>query len=210
MQLKLISKNGKPSGTVDVSDQVFAYELNEPLIHQVVVSYLANARQGSKAQKNRSAVRGGGKKPWRQKGTGRARAGTIRSPLWRKGGVTFAAKPQDYSQKVNKKMYHRAMRSILSELIRQDRMQVIENFTLESRKTRDFIAKLSELNHDLNKNKKIMLVLDNVDLNMHFASSNIPNVFVCDTTEVDPLSLVSCENIIVTPGVLKHFDEVLA
>lgn len=212
MQLKSISNEGKANNdAVQVSDIVFASDFNEPLIHQVVVSYLANARQGSKAQKTRAEVRGGGKKPWRQKGTGRARAGTIRSPIWRKGGVTFAAKPQDYSQKINKKMYKRAMRSIFSELIRQERLIVIDSFVLDAPKTRDFLTKFEQLNLGaMETNDRVLMILDQVETNLYLASRNIPNIFIFDVTEVDPVSLISCKKVVVTPGVLKHFDEVLA
>ena len=144
MQLALAAPGNAKAGTVEVSDLTFGKEYNEDLVHQVVVAYLAGGRQGTRAQKTRSEVSGGGAKPWRQKGTGRARAGTIRSPIWRTGGVTFAAKPQDHSQKVNRKMYRAAMRSILSELARQDRLLVVEDFSLSEPKTKALVAKLAE------------------------------------------------------------------
>ena len=162
-------------GTVTVSEVAFAKEFNEPLVHQVVTAYMAGARQGSKAQKNRSEVSGGGKKPWRQKGTGRARAGTIRSPIWRSGGVTFAATPRDYSQKVNRKMYRGAMRCILSELVRQDRLVVVEGFDLESPKTKLMAARLKELNPE-----GALVVAGEVSENVYLASRNLPKVAVCD------------------------------
>ena len=144
MQLALAAPGNASAGTVEVSDNAFGKEYNEDLVHQVVVAYLAGARQGTRAQKNRSAVSGGGAKPWRQKGTGRARAGTIRSPIWRTGGVTFAAKPQDHSQKVNRKMYRAALRTILSELARQERLIVVEEFSVAEPKTKQLVSKLAE------------------------------------------------------------------
>ena len=157
------------TGTVEVADATFGKEFNEALVHQVVTAYLAGGRQGTRAQKNRSDVRGGGKKPWRQKGTGRARAGTIRSPLWRSGGVTFAARPQDYTQKVNRKMYRAAMRSILSELVRQERLVAIEEFSVEAPKTKQVAAKLKELNLE-----KVLIVTEEVDETLYLAARNLP------------------------------------
>ena len=146
MELNIVKPgNGAAAGTIQVSDVAFAREFNEDLVHQVVTAYLAGARQGTRAQKTRSEVSGGGKKPWRQKGTGRARAGTIRSPIWRSGGVTFAAKPQDYTQKVNRKMYRAALRSILSELARQERLVVVEELALEAPKTKLLVKSLGEI-----------------------------------------------------------------
>lgn len=205
MQLGLV-KSDKKGGTetVQVSEEVFGCRFNEALVHQVVTAYLARARQGTHAQKNRSAVRGGGKKPWRQKGTGRARAGTIRSPLWRKGGVTFAAQSQDYSQKVNKKMYRGAMRAILSELIRQERLLVIDTFAVSSPKTKELVNKLQDLNLD-----KALLVLDNVEENIYLAARNLPNVAVCDVLAADPVSLISFPKVMITADALKQFEEKL-
>lgn len=198
-------KSGAAAGTTEVSDAVFAQNYNETLVHQLVTAYLAKARQGTVAQKNRSAVRGGGKKPWKQKGTGRARAGTIRSPIWRGGGVTFAAQPQDYTQKINRKMYRSAMRSILSELIRQERLAVVESFTVESAKTRDLAAKLQELNLD-----DVLIVLDSVDENVYLAARNIPNVDVRDVVATDPVSLLKFSKVLITAPALKQFEERLA
>ena len=161
MQVALVTKNGS-NQELQLSEAVFGCRFNEPLIHQVVTAYLAGGRQGTRAQKNRAAVSGGGKKPWKQKGMGRARAGTIRSPLWRSGGVTFAASTQDFSQKVNKKMYRAAMRSICSELLRQDRFVVLESFELEKAKTRDLLAKLQELKI----NQKVLIVLEEINENI--------------------------------------------
>ncbi|WP_421846853.1 50S ribosomal protein L4 [Marinomonas sp.] len=192
-------------GTVEVSDVAFAREYNEALVHQVVTSYLAGARQGSRAQKTRSEVAGGGRKPWKQKGSGRARAGTIRSPLWRSGGVTFAAKPQDHSQKVNKKMYRAAMRTIWSELVRQDRLVVVEELKLEAPKTKLFIAKMAELNIE-----NALIVSDNLDDNLFLAARNIPNVDVRDAASIDPVSLIAYDKVLVTVGALKQVEEALA
>jgi len=193
------------SGSVEVSDLAFGKEFNESLVHQVVTAYLAGGRQGTKAQKNRSAVSGGGAKPWRQKGTGRARAGTIRSPLWRTGGVTFAAQPRDFSQKVNKKMYRAAMRCILSELVRQERLVVVEDFAIESPKTKAFVAKLNELSLD-----NVLVVADDVEQNLYLAARNVPHVDVRDTAAIDPVSLVGFEKVLVTVPALKKIEEALA
>jgi large subunit ribosomal protein L4 len=192
-------------GTVEVSDVAFAREYNEALVHQVVTSYLAGARQGSRAQKTRSEVAGGGRKPWKQKGSGRARAGTIRSPLWRSGGVTFAAKPQDHSQKVNKKMYRAAMRTIWSELVRQDRLVVVEDLKLEAPKTKLFIAKMAELNVE-----NALIVSHELDNNLFLAARNIPNVDVRDAASIDPVSLIAYDKVLVTVGALKQVEEALA
>lgn len=193
------------NGSVEVSDLAFGKEFNEALVHQVVTAYLAGARQGTKAQKNRSAVSGGGAKPWRQKGTGRARAGTSRSPIWRTGGVTFAAQPRDHAQKVNKKMYRAAMRCIFSELVRQDRLVVVEDFALESPKTKEFVAKLNEL--DLSN---VLLITADVEQNLYLAARNVPHVDVRDAAGVDPVSLVGFDKVLVTVAALKKVEEVLA
>lgn len=202
MQLNLLSNNSNQVKSIELSDEIFSKKFNESLVHQVVVSYLANARQGTHAQKSRSEVRGGGKKPWKQKGTGRARAGTIRSPLWRKGGVTFAAKNQDYSAKVNKKMYRAAMCSILSELIRQNRLHVIENIELSSPKTRELLEKLKSFKID-----DALLVLDFIDENLYLASRNIFKIDIRDAMGVDPVSLISHSNVLITAAALKQFEE---
>jgi len=192
-------------GTVEVSEVTFAREYNEALVHQVVTSYLAGARQGSRAQKTRSEVAGGGRKPWKQKGSGRARAGTIRSPLWRSGGVTFAAKPQDHSQKVNKKMYRAAMRTIWSELVRQDRFVVVEELKLDAPKTKLFKAKMAELNVE-----NALVVSHELDDNLFLAARNIPNVDVRDAASIDPVSLIAYDKVLVTVGALKQVEETLA
>ena len=193
------------TGTVEVADATFGKEFNQALVHQVVTAYLAGGRQGTRAQKNRSDVRGGGKKPWRQKGTGRARAGTIRSPLWRSGGVTFAARPQDFSQKVNRKMYRAAMRSILSELVRQERLVAVEEFSVEAPKTKQVAAKLKELNLE-----KVLIVTEEVDETLYLAARNLPHVDVVDVAAADPVSLVAFDKVLVTVSALRKFEEKLA
>ncbi len=192
-------------GSVEVSETAFGREFNEALVHQVVVAHLAGARQGTRAQKTRAEVRGGGRKPWRQKGTGRARAGSIRSPLWRGGGATFAARPQDHSQKVNRKMYRGALRCILSELIRQDRMVVCETFSVNEPKTRTLLAALKDL--DL---RSVLIVADEVDENLYLASRNLKDVDVRDVNGIDPVSLISHDKVLVTVGALKKLEETLA
>jgi large subunit ribosomal protein L4 len=189
---------------ISVSDVAFAKDFNESLVHQVVTAYMAGGRQGTKAQKTRSEVSGGGKKPWRQKGTGRARAGTIRSPIWRAGGVTFAAKPRDFDQKVNRKMYRAAMRAILSELVRQDRLIVVDDISVETPKTKTFTAKLKELGVS-----NVLILADSVDQNLHLASRNIPHVDVRDVVGLDPVSLVAFESVVVTVPALKKIEEML-
>jgi len=189
---------------VSVSDDAFGKDFNEPLVHQVVTAYMAGGRQGTRGQKTRSEVRGGGKKPWRQKGTGRARAGTIRSPIWRAGGVTFAARPQDHSQKVNRKMYRAALRSIFSELVRQDRLVVVEDMVAETPKTKAFNEKLRELG--LNN---ALIVADEVEQNLYLASRNLPHVDVRDVAGVDPVSLIAFDKVVVTVPALKKIEEML-
>lgn len=190
---------------IKVSDKTFGCEFKEGLVHQIVTAYLAGGRAGTKAQKTRSDVRGGGTKPWRQKGTGRARAGTIRSPIWRSGGVTFAARPRDYSQKVNKKMYHRALESILSELVRQDRMVIVDALPLKAPKTQELIKALQKL-----KVAKALIIIDGDDRTINLAARNIPNVDVCDVVRVDPVSLVAAEKIVITVAALKKLEERLS
>ncbi|WP_281647852.1 50S ribosomal protein L4 [Parendozoicomonas sp. Alg238-R29] len=187
-----------------VSDVTFGVEFNEALVHQAVVSFLAGARQGTKAQKTRSDVRGGGRKPFRQKGTGRARAGTIRSPLWRGGGTTFAARPQDHSNKLNKKMYRGALRSILSELVRQERLVIVSEFKAETPKTKAMVAKLTEL-----EATNALIVSDVVDENVYLSARNIPHVDVRDVQGIDPVSLVAHDKVIMTVDAIKKFEEML-
>jgi large subunit ribosomal protein L4 len=193
------------TGSVEVSDATFGKDFNEALVHQVVTAYLAGARQGTKAQKTRSDVSGGGAKPFRQKGTGRARAGTIRSPIWRSGGTTFAARPRDFSQKVNKKMYRAAMRCILSELVRQERLVVVESFSVEAPKTKQFIAKMDEYSL-----QNALLITEDVEINLYLAARNVPHVDVRDAAGIDPVSLVGFDKVLVTVAALKKIEEVLS
>lgn len=190
--------------TVEISEAAFGRDFNESLVHQVVVAYQSAQRAGTRAQKNRAEVRGGGRKPWRQKGTGRARAGTIRSPIWRGGGRTFPAKPQDHSQKVNRKMYRGAMQCIFSELIRQDRLVVIEEFSVDSPKTKTLLSKLAELSLD-----DVLIISSEVDENLRLASRNLNNISVKHVSSIDPLSLISHEKVLVTLAALKECEEVL-
>ena len=187
---------------IDIPESVFGKDFNESLIHQVVVSYLAGARQGSAKQKNRSEVRGGGKKPYRQKGTGRARAGTIRSPLWRGGGVTFASRPRDFSKKVNKKMYRAAIRSIFSELLRQDRLVAIEKPVLEKPKTKEIAKLLKEFSLS-----KVLIITDELDINLYLSARNIPNVDVITVQEINPVILIKANKVAVTEDALKLIEE---
>ena len=196
---------GVTDKAVEVSETLLGRQYNEALIHQVVVSFMAGARQGTKAQKTRSEVRGGGKKPFRQKGTGRARAGTIRSPIWRGGGTTFAAKPRDHSVKVNKKMYRGAMQCILSELIRQDRLIVVNEFAVESHKTRDLVTKLKDYDLD-----NVLIVSDQIEENLYLAARNLHKVDVLDVSGLDPVSLIGFDKVLITVPALKKAEEMLS
>ena len=191
-------------GSVELAESAFAREYNEALVHQVVVAFMAAGRQGSRAQKNRSAVSGGGKKPWRQKGTGRARAGTTRSPIWRSGGVTFAARPQDHSTKVNRKMYRGALRCIVSELIRQQRLVAVESFAVEAPKTKELIAQLKDL-----EISNGLIITEEVDENLFLAARNVKAVDVRDVEGIDPVSLISYDKVLITVPALKKLEEVL-
>lgn len=204
MELSVLKPGSAETGKVSVSDVAFAREYNEDLVHQVVTAYMAGARQGTRAQKNRAAVRGGGKKPWRQKGTGRARAGTIRSPIWRSGGVTFAAQPQDHSQKVNRKMYRAALRSIMSELARQDRLMVVESLDLEAPKTKLLVQQLGEYGVD-----NVLIVGAEVGENLYLAARNLHKVDVRDVDGIDPVSLIGHDKVMVTVDAVKKFEEML-
>ncbi len=190
---------------VSVSDDAFNASFNETLIHQLVTSYMSGSRAGTRAQKNRAAVSGGGAKPWRQKGTGRARAGTIRSPLWRSGGVTFAASPQDHSKKLNKKMYRVGMRSLVSELIRRERLILIEALGVTEAKTKVMQAKLDELGVN-----DALILTDGLDSAVYLAARNIPNIQVMDIAIVDPVSLVKQEKVIIDQAALKKLEERLS
>ena len=200
MDLKTVT-----GAAVELSDTAFGREFNEALVHQVVTAYLAGARQGTRAQKTRAEVSGGGIKPWRQKGTGRARAGSIRSPIWRSGGRAFAAKPQDWSQKVNRKMYRGAMQCILAELIRQERLILVEELSVSGPKTKELIAKLNDLGAP-----RALIVTKEVDENLYLAARNIPHVNVLGTNEVDPVGLIAFDKVIMSVEAAKQFEEALA
>jgi len=216
MELVVNNFRREPPATINVGDAVFAQKFNESLIHQVVVAYLAQARSGTKAQKSRAEVSGGGRKPWRQKGTGRARAGTIRSPLWRGGGRTFAARPQNYQQKLNRKMYRGAMRSILSELIRQDRLFVVNEIdSITAPKTRELLSLLKSLSQLRQEGKKhgsgglvnVLIVTDVVSENLYLAARNLANVGLIEATAVDPVSLITFDKTLITLGALQRLEE---
>jgi large subunit ribosomal protein L4 len=190
---------------VELNEATLGKDFNEAFVHQVVTAYLAGARQGTRATKNRSAVAGGGAKPWRQKGTGRARAGTIRSPIWVGGGHAFARVPQDWSQKVNKKMYRGAMKSILSELVRQERLVVVEDLKLDQPKTKSFLAKMKEINVS-----NALIVADEVEQNLYLSARNVPHVEVSDVAGINPVNLVAYEKVVVTVAALNKLQEVFA
>ncbi|HNL92112.1 MAG TPA: 50S ribosomal protein L4 [Pseudomonadales bacterium] len=203
--MNIATLEGGSAGKVQVSETAFGRAYNEDLVHQAVTAYLSGGRQGSRAQKNRSEVSGGGKKPWKQKGSGRARAGSTRSPIWRTGGVTFAARPQDHSQKLNRKMYRAALQSILSELARQDRLVVVEKIELDQPKTKLLQQKLHALKLD-----NVLIVSDEVSENLYLSARNLPNVDVRDVSAADPVSLVRFDKVLITVPAVKKFDEVLA
>ena len=200
MKIELLSNSKNKD--ISISNEVFSKEFNESLVHQAVVSFMAGARQGSAKQKNRSEVRGGGKKPYRQKGTGRARAGTIRSPLWRGGGVTFAARPRDFSKKINKKMYRAAIKSIFSELVRQNRLVAIEKPVLEKPKTKEIANFLKEFSLS-----KVLIIIDELDMNLYLSARNIPNVDVITVKEINPVNLIKSHKVAVTSQALKQIEE---
>lgn len=195
----------KDAQALSVSETTFGREFNEALVHQVVVAYASAARQGSRAQKTRAEIAGSGKKPWRQKGTGRARSGSIKSPIWRSGGVTFAAKPQDHSQKVNRKMYRGALKSIFSELVRQERLVVVETFTVEAPKTKLLTHKLNDMN--LND---VLIITSDVDENLFLAARNLHKVDVRDVAGIDPVSLIAFDKVVITVDAVKQVEEMLA
>ncbi len=201
MELTIQKSDSGKAGTLNVADSVFSVEFNEPLIHQVLTSYLAGARSGTKAQKTRAEVRGGGRKPFKQKGTGRARAGTIRSPIWRGGGVTFAAKTQDHSKKLNKKMYRAAMRSILSELVRQERFICVDEFNVDESKTKLVKDKLASLSLD-----DVLIVTEELNENLYLGVRNIPKVDVIDTNEIDPYSLIGFDKVLMTQAAVEKVE----
>ncbi|MFZ5757597.1 MAG: 50S ribosomal protein L4 [Pseudomonadota bacterium] len=197
--------NKASGGTVAVSEVAFGKEFNEALVHQVVTAYLSGARQGTAQQKKRDEVRGGGKKPWKQKGTGRARAGSIRSPLWRGGGKIHAARPRDFDQKVNRKMYRGALQCILSELVRQDRLLVVDDFSVAAPKTKDLVGKLKGLGLS-----NALIVTENVDQNLYLAARNLPFIDVRDAAGIDPVALIAFDKVVVTVSALKQVEEALA
>lgn len=204
LQIPALNKQDA-AGVAEVTEAVFGQSFNETLVHQLVVRYMAGARAGTKAQKTRSDVSGGGSKPWKQKGTGRARAGTTRSPVWRTGGVAFAARPRNYEQKLNKKMFRVGIRSILSELLRQDRLVVSSDILPETVKTKELNVKLKAIDA-----KRILIVVDSVDVNLALASRNIPYVEVIEAANLSPVLLVAADKVIATPSALKQLQECLA
>jgi large subunit ribosomal protein L4 len=205
MKLKLVSK-GAQAQDIQVSDATFAREYNESLVHQVVVAYMAGGRAGTKAQKTKAEVRGGGIKPWRQKGTGQARAGSIRSPIWVGGGRAFAAKPRDFAQKVNRKMYRGAMQAMLSELARTDRLSVVNAIELEAPKTKLLVQKLAEFKLGGN----VLIVIEAHDEKLELAARNLPYIDVVPVSSLDPLSLARHEHVLATAGAVRQLEERLA
>ena len=206
MELKLIDAKGQSASTMAASDALFARDYNEPLIHQVVTAYQANARQGTRAQKGRREIAKSTRKPWRQKGTGRARAGMASSPLWRGGGRIFPSSPdENFTQKLNKKMYRAGVASILSQLAREDRLKVIENFVLEAPKTKLFLQKVK----DMGMADSLLLITDELDDNLLLSSRNLPNVLVLEVAEADPVSLIRYQNVILTRKAVGKFEEML-
>jgi large subunit ribosomal protein L4 len=206
MDLKLIDAKGQAASTVAASDALFGREYNEPLIHQVVTAYQANARQGTRAQKGRSQIAKSTRKPWRQKGTGRARAGMASSPLWRGGGRIFPSSPdENFTQKLNRKMYRAGVASILSQLAREDRLKVVESFVLDAPKTKLFLQKVK----DMGVSDSLLLITDELDDNLILSSRNLPNVLVLEVAEADPVSLIRYQNVILTRKAVGKFEEML-
>jgi len=204
MKVKVLNISTNKSTSLEVSDAIFARDYNESLVHQITTSYMAAGRQGSKAQKNRSAVSGGGKKPWKQKGSGRARAGTTRGPIWRSGGVTFAAQPRSYEKKVNKKMYKGAISTIISELLRSKRLTVVKDFGVKDAKTKNITSLLKTLDM-----KDALLMTDELDENLYLSARNLYHVGVCDAQSIDPVSLIGYENVVVNEKALKKIEAML-
>jgi large subunit ribosomal protein L4 len=205
MKIKIQGEGKDQRSSVDVADSAFGAEFNAPLVHQVVTAFLAGGRAGTQAQKTRAEVRGGGVKPWQQKGTGRARAGTIRSPIWVGGGKAFAAKPRDHSQKVNRKMYRGALKSVLSELVRQDRLVVTESLAMEAPKTRELAGKLKELGL-----RNVLIVNEAFDEKVFLSARNLPDVGICDASSIDPVVLMRFEKVLITLPALKLIEERLS
>ena len=204
MKVKILNLKTNKSTSQEVSDDVFNRDYNESLVHQITTAFLAGGRSGSKAQKNRSEARGGGKKPWKQKGTGRARAGTTRSPIWRSGGVTFAAQPRNFTQKVNKKMYKGAISVIFSELLRTERLKFVSEFDASEPKTKKITSLMESL-----EVKDALLLTDELDENLYLSSRNLYHVGVCDTQSIDPVSLIGYENVVMTKAALKKVEAML-
>ena len=205
MELKLINEQGKAASTLQASDALFGRDYNEALVHQVVVAYQANARSGNRAQKDRGEVSHTTKKPWRQKGTGRARAGMSSSPLWRGGGRIFPNRPdENFSHKVNRKMYRAGLAAILSQLAREDRLAVVENFSVESPKTKLLVQKIKGMGLE-----SVLVITDNLDENLYLSSRNLPNVLVLEVNETDPISLVRFKNVLLTKGAVAKMEEML-
>lgn len=206
MELKLINDAGAANGTVAASAELFGRDYNEALVHQVVTAFQANARSGNRAQKGRSDVQKSTKKPWRQKGTGRARAGMASSPLWRGGGKIFPNSPdENFSQKVNRKMYRAGIAAILSQLVRENRLSVVEDIKLDAPKTKGLVSKLKGMGLD-----QVLIITDNYDENLYLSSRNLENVLVLEAKHADPVNLVRFQNVVLTKGAVKQFEEVLA
>jgi large subunit ribosomal protein L4 len=206
MDLKLINENGQATSTVAASDELFGREYNEALVHQLVVAFQANARQGTRAQKGRSEIAKSTRKPWRQKGTGRARAGMASSPLWRGGGKIFPSSPdENFTHKINRKMYRAGLCSILSQLVREDRLSVVEHIELDSPKTKQLAGKIKGMGFD-----RVLIITDSLDENLYLSSRNLPNALVLEVQEADPVSLIRFPKVVLTLGAVKKFEEVLA
>ena len=205
MELNLINEQGKPTAKVPASDAAFGREFNEALVHQVITAYLANARSGTRAQKARGDVNKSGKKPWRQKGTGRARAGDTASPIWRGGGKAFPNSPEEnFSQKVNRKMYRAGIAAILSQLAREDRLKVVEKFSVDAPKTKLLAQKMKDMGLD-----QVLVIIDGADQNLYLSARNLPNVLVLDVAHADPVSLVQFQNVLMTKGAVAKFEEMM-
>jgi large subunit ribosomal protein L4 len=206
MELKIIDEQGNAKSTVAASDQLFGREYNESLVHQLVVAFQANGRQGTRAQKGRAQIAKSTRKPWRQKGTGRARAGMASSPLWRGGGKIFPSSPdENFTQKINRKMYRAGLCTILSQLVREDRLAVVESLELESPKTKAIAGKLKGMGYD-----RVLIITDNLDENLYLSSRNLPNALVLEVSEADPVNLIRFPKVLLTLGAVKKFEEVLA
>jgi large subunit ribosomal protein L4 len=206
MELKLINDQGESTSTLEAADSLFARDYNEPLVHQLVVAFQANARQGTRAQKGRAEIAKSTRKPWRQKGTGRARAGMASSPLWRGGGKIFPSSPdENFTQKVNRKMFRAGMATILSQLVREDRLSVVEQLSLESPKTKLLAGKIKGMGFE-----KVLVITDDLDDNLYLSSRNLPNLLVLEVAQADPVSLIRFPNVILTKGAVRKLEEVYA